>query len=196
MKTQKFTRKSFDVDAVRVTKENMSAVAKWCQGEIQTGNDGKKFIKVRVLRPLNEGQTKAFVGDWVLYAGTGYKVYTNKSFWTCFEKPQPKEGRRSRKGHPGGPTIADEVRRMEKLYDGALKELKKHSGPEPVWTDEDAKKAREALEARAEVANENINRGIAYLAPVVENEIPRLIEQFNRAVAREVNHNNQTRGRW
>lgn len=129
MKTQKFNRKTFQVDAVRVTKENMSAVAKWCQGEIQTENDGKKFIKVRVLRPLNEGQTKAFVGDWVLYAGTGYKVYTNKSFWTCFEKPQPKGGSRSRKGHPGGPTVVDEVRRMEKLYGGAMTELKKHSGP-------------------------------------------------------------------
>lgn len=83
MKTTKFTRNPFDVDAVQVTAENIHDVAKWCQGEVATEDD-KQFVKVRVLRVLNERQTKAFIGDWVLYAGTGYKVYTNKAFQKSF----------------------------------------------------------------------------------------------------------------
>jgi hypothetical protein len=87
MKTAKFARKPFDVEAVQVTSENMDEVAKWCQGSVEIDGDSETkehYIKVRVLRVLNERQTKAFVGDWVLYAGTGYKVYTNKAFKNSF----------------------------------------------------------------------------------------------------------------
>ena len=86
--TIRYARKPFYVDAVQVTAENMEEVAKWCQGEIRTfetapselGSRKNNYIKVRVHRPATERQTKAFVGDWVLYAGTGYKVYTPKAF--------------------------------------------------------------------------------------------------------------------
>jgi hypothetical protein len=95
LKTDRFVRKPFFIDAVQVTEENINAVAKWCQGEVRTGgvfseeeDDNIRYIKVRVHRPLNERQTKAFVGDWVLYAGTGYKVYTPKAFANSFE-PAP-----------------------------------------------------------------------------------------------------------
>lgn len=93
MKTHKFARKPFYVDAVRVSEENIEEVAAWCQGEILTEvvegdpqTKGQKYIKVRVHRPLTDRQTKAFVGDWVLYAGTGFKVYTPKAFDKSFEK--------------------------------------------------------------------------------------------------------------
>jgi hypothetical protein len=84
MQTSKFTRKPFEVDAVQVTAQNIDEVAKWCQGEVSTDTDGNKYVKVRVLRVLNERQTQAFIGDWVLYAGTGYKVYTAKAFSKSF----------------------------------------------------------------------------------------------------------------
>lgn len=84
MKTAKFIRKPFEVDAVQVTTENINDVAKWCQGEVRTDSDGKEFIKVRVMRVIDERQTQAYVGDWVLYAGTGYKVYTPKAFQKSF----------------------------------------------------------------------------------------------------------------
>lgn len=83
LQTTKFTRKPFEVDAVQVTAENIEEVAKWCQGEVIT-EDGQPCVKVRVLRALNDRQTKAFVGDWVLYAGTGYKVYIDKAFKKSF----------------------------------------------------------------------------------------------------------------
>lgn len=85
LKTHKFARKPFYVDAVRVSEANIEEVAKWCEGSIETNSEGR-FISVQVHRPMNERQTQAFVGDWVLYAGTGFKVYTPKAFDKSFEK--------------------------------------------------------------------------------------------------------------
>ncbi len=84
--TTKYVRKPFYVDAVQITTENIDEIAQWCEGEVQSDKDGTKYVKVRVLRPLNDRQTKAYVGDWVLYAGTGFKVYTTKAFGNSFEK--------------------------------------------------------------------------------------------------------------
>ena len=90
-----YCRKRFDVEAVQVTPENMADVAKWCNGDvIQCGADGsddlstsadRDYIKVKVSRPLNEKQTRAFSGDWVLKAGTGFKVYTDRAMKNSFE---------------------------------------------------------------------------------------------------------------
>lgn len=84
LEISRWTRKPFDVEAVQVTKENYDEVAKWCQGTVVTGEGEGDYIKVRVLRVINERQTRAYVGDWVLYAGTGYKVYTDKAFRKSF----------------------------------------------------------------------------------------------------------------
>jgi hypothetical protein len=92
MKTHKFARRPFYVDAVRVSETNIDEVAAWCQGDVQIDEDensltqGQKYVKVRVHRPLTDRQTRAYIGDWVLYAGTGYKVYTPKAFDKSFEK--------------------------------------------------------------------------------------------------------------
>lgn len=86
METRTFMRKSFEVEAVQVTEENMNDVAQWCQGRVVNAtNDEGKHVKVRVMRVMEERQTKAFVGDWVLYAGTGYKVYNAKAFQKSFD---------------------------------------------------------------------------------------------------------------
>lgn len=94
IETNKYARRPFYVDAVQVTEENMAEVAKWCQGDVMTDDkaltapelsgDDHPYVKVRVHRPLTERQTKAFAGDWVLYAGTGFKVYTPKAFEKSF----------------------------------------------------------------------------------------------------------------
>lgn len=90
IETNKFARRPFYVDAVQVTNENIDEVAKWCLGEVLVTEklasaEEEKYIKVRVHRPLSERQTMAFVGNWVLYAGTGFKVYTPKAFENSFE---------------------------------------------------------------------------------------------------------------
>lgn len=85
LETTKYMRKKFDIDAVQVTSENLQEIAKWVDGDIRSDDVGQ-YVKVRVHRPLNDRQTKAYIGDWVLYAGTGYKVYTAKAFVNSFEQ--------------------------------------------------------------------------------------------------------------
>ena len=98
---RKFTRRTFDVDAVRVTERNLDAVAAWCNGKIITvkesveSTDGesssvsRRHISVEVARPLSRSQTEAHVGDWVLYASKGFKVYGNRPFQkNFFEKAE------------------------------------------------------------------------------------------------------------
>lgn len=94
LKTDKYTRKPFIIEAVQVTEENMADVATWCKGEILSTNsqiaqglhkDPERFIKVDVQNPMNERQTRAFVGDWVLFANQGFKVYTDRAFQRSFD---------------------------------------------------------------------------------------------------------------
>lgn len=95
LETQKYQRKPFAVDAVEVTQQNMYDVARWCGGKVQTAGAedparrGQKYIKVQVKKPLDDRQTQAYVGDWVLSSGQGpwgFKVYTPKAFESSFEK--------------------------------------------------------------------------------------------------------------
>jgi hypothetical protein len=89
---QKFVRKPFVVEGYQVTPENVEELADWCGGEVKIsegrkpGQGSQKYIKVAVKRPLNDRQTRAYPGDWVLSAGTGFKVYTEKAFVGSFEE--------------------------------------------------------------------------------------------------------------
>ena len=100
----KAERKKFAVDYVQVTEDNLEAVAEWCNGDVRTDEDGAKYVHVRVHRPLNERQTKAYVTDRVLYAGTGYKVYTNKAFLGSFDLITEPE---TQNVFENNPTVAD-----------------------------------------------------------------------------------------
>jgi hypothetical protein len=88
LKIEQYERLPFTIQAVQVTPENIYQVAKWCRGKVKTaGRRGiQKYIQVEVKRALNERQTKAYVDDWVLKAGTGFKVYTPKAFEESFRK--------------------------------------------------------------------------------------------------------------
>ena len=96
LKTQTFQRKPFQVEAVQITEENFEKVADWCGGSIVTvqepqhkqllPGEPKRFIQVAVSRPLTKRQTEAYVGDWILFASKGYKVYANRPFLKNFEE--------------------------------------------------------------------------------------------------------------
>jgi len=91
LEIQKFVRKPFPVDVVKITDNNFDEVVKWCGGEVQhnpsknPNKKGARFIRVQVIRALNDRQTKAFVGDYLLQVGTSYKIYTEKAFLESFE---------------------------------------------------------------------------------------------------------------
>ncbi len=89
--TAKYVRKPLYVDAVQVTEENFADIARWCFGEISNIDDSprdptseieptKQYIYVRVHNPKNPRQTKAFVGDWILYTERGYKFTRQRLF--------------------------------------------------------------------------------------------------------------------
>lgn len=103
VETAKYVRKPLYVDAVQVTEENFKAVVNWAQGdigssdaessaqnlkpeEIEQIDTTKHYIRIRVHNPKSPRQTKAFVGDWILYTDRGYKIYTDKAFKDNFNK--------------------------------------------------------------------------------------------------------------
>lgn len=90
MNVERFIRKPFPVEGVRVTPENMEEVRAWCNGVIKTSpasgsRPEAKYIEVAVVRPANPKQCMAFVGNWVLRVGSSFKVYTDTGFRTSFE---------------------------------------------------------------------------------------------------------------
>jgi hypothetical protein len=89
IETKRYVRKPLFVDAVRVTDDNFEEIAKWCQGNIRNNDTdehlGARYIHVRVHNPRSPRQTRAFVGDWLLYTDSGYKVYTHKAFQGSFD---------------------------------------------------------------------------------------------------------------
>lgn len=88
METKKYVRNPIVVEGVQVTQENLYEVAAWCQGDIISNGDDK-HIRLRLERVQSERQTKAFIGDWVLSAPTGFKIYTNKAFEKSFSAHNP-----------------------------------------------------------------------------------------------------------
>lgn len=130
MKTEKFQRKPFIVDCVQVTEENIKDVADWCKGTItetdpkiaeQLKRPIKTWIQVDVQSPMNDKQCQAFVGDWVLWANRGFKIYTPKAFERTFEpvfsgeRPAPKI--HSEVPKPTAPKQAITPRVLEALKD-------------------------------------------------------------------------------
>lgn len=91
LSTTHFVRKPFYVDGIRVTADNMSEVAEWCKGTLketapkEASKKPSKYIEVEVHRPMNDRQKRAFVGDWVLQAENGFKVYTDAALKNTFE---------------------------------------------------------------------------------------------------------------
>lgn len=84
----KYKRKTFEVEAVQVTAQNLQEAAKWCGGDVRFEDNNldidSAYIKVKVRRPLSEKQTRAAVGDWILLSESGYKVYTSRAFESSF----------------------------------------------------------------------------------------------------------------
>ena len=101
--TTQYVKKPLYVDAVQVTEENFVAIAKWCQGKIRSADGQTEFpydaeinpaacyIHVRVHSPRTVRQSRAFVGDWLLYTEMGYKVYTTAAFEASFDKADNKD---------------------------------------------------------------------------------------------------------
>lgn len=152
--TEKYIRKPLYVDAVRVTPDNFNEISAWCQGEIDAdavpgSNTTKKFIKVRVHNPKNPRQTKAFVGDWLLYTERGYKVYTNKAFRTAFDQVTPEAAPLSHPETPNPPRgVGPDIVGREALAGLSTPVIEQHSPP----VDPQEASIEETVNARGQVS--------------------------------------------
>lgn len=80
LETAKYVRKPFNVEAVQLSEENFDLVLAWTRGAVETTDGGERFIRVRTQNPLDERQKRAYVGDWVLKANGGFKIFPHKNF--------------------------------------------------------------------------------------------------------------------
>lgn len=85
MQTALYVRKPFEVEAVRVNRDNIDEVMLWCGATLMDGHDlTNMYLSVPVKRPLTERQTQARLGDWILKTGDSYKIYTDRAFRDSF----------------------------------------------------------------------------------------------------------------
>jgi hypothetical protein len=85
----KFTRKTFSIEAILVTRENMHDVAEWCGGKVnstfENGQEPGSFVRVPISQPRNHRPDMAFPEKhWVLRTNSGYSVYTKPGFESSF----------------------------------------------------------------------------------------------------------------
>lgn len=84
--TATYERKTFRVEAVRVTSTNMDEVAEWCGGRlVDSSNYGRKHVMVPTGKN-SESLAPAFVGNWItcLDKGRSFRVYKERSFLEAF----------------------------------------------------------------------------------------------------------------
>jgi hypothetical protein len=80
----KFTHKSFYVDAVKVTDDNMVEAARWCGGSIHSDDKGT-YIAVPVANAQNPRQGRAYTDDHLLRMNGKFKVFLPKQFANSFQ---------------------------------------------------------------------------------------------------------------
>lgn len=80
-------RKTFDIEYVTVTEENIDEVATWCGGTI-SGEGKDRFIKISDKGAINQMQTKAFLGDVVVrhMELNTFKKFGQKAFGKSYEE--------------------------------------------------------------------------------------------------------------
>lgn len=119
LQTEKFIRKVRPVEAVKVTEDNLSAVAGWCGGLVvpagTIGNSKETYIHVPVRNPRRDSDSQAFVGMWIVKEDfRNCRVVTNKQFRNSYDHldkpkaPAPKPSVMPKKKvvevNPGEPT--------------------------------------------------------------------------------------------
>lgn len=85
IETTTYVRNPFYVEVIKITEQNMADVAEWCGGKVVEAGFGK-YIDVFIQNPLTPRQKQGRVGDYLLYAENGFKVYIPRAFEKSFSK--------------------------------------------------------------------------------------------------------------
>jgi hypothetical protein len=87
--TTTWERRTFRVQAVRVTEENFFELAEWCGGT-WTGAVGTNRYANRYITIQGRGNStaRARIGDWITRLGdaNNYRVYQSKTFLEAFRE--------------------------------------------------------------------------------------------------------------
>lgn len=93
--TTTYQRKTFRVQAIQLTKDNLAEVSRWCDGEVRIetsgpgGGLGEAYVIVKIGQINGRPQhANAYAGDWVtrLSVENNFRVYKDKSFKEAFEE--------------------------------------------------------------------------------------------------------------
>lgn len=94
--SETWVRNTFEVEAVRVTEENMRKVANWCYGRIyglqELDAPLRLYIQFDAVGYNKHYAAKAFVGDWVLFVDGHFKHYEDRAFKKAYHPKTSKEG--------------------------------------------------------------------------------------------------------
>jgi hypothetical protein len=88
MDIRNYRRKSFEVQAVRVTVENFHEVARWTGSHAQQDwdmHDGRPFFEIKA-GGFPRQRAAIFVGDWVTLWNGQFNRASDKSFSSIFEE--------------------------------------------------------------------------------------------------------------
>lgn len=79
-------RKTFAIEYVEVTAENLAAVAEWSGGVVKE-HEGTSYVDIVDKNAINSRQTKAFDGDYVVHhlELKTFKSFSKKAFSKAFE---------------------------------------------------------------------------------------------------------------
>lgn len=85
-----YERKTFRVQAIRVTHENAAELAEWCGGELKDADLPAVNSACIIVPAARRNTHKARVGDWITSLGVGnnFRVYQNKVFLEAFKELQ------------------------------------------------------------------------------------------------------------
>lgn len=85
-----WTRNTYDVEAVRVTDDNLLDVCEWIGGGVRCrtlDDNPKNYILTEAMRTRSIRSTKVFVGDWVVRANGQFLHYhPNQTIELVFHK--------------------------------------------------------------------------------------------------------------
>jgi hypothetical protein len=82
---QRYTRKTFDVDAVLITEENLANVVLWCDGKMDVSDASDPVVIIETKDKTNKKPDRILygnVGDWILKIPTTGK---NKFAWAIYK---------------------------------------------------------------------------------------------------------------
>lgn len=81
-----FQRKTFQVQAVKITASNIRQMAEWCGGQYMTPENRAPYIVVP--RGHNGNTVRGYIGDWVtrLSSANNYHVYKDHVFREAFKE--------------------------------------------------------------------------------------------------------------